>query len=151
MQFKRNSNDFKLFLAVGIVSISVALISGILILVFDCLVLLEIPLLLLIAAVVSFINTYSLSGDKVLFNDETISIISNHNKTVFTIDAVNINKVLLPSPIALKKRLSRNDIIIVVESQKYIISREREVVEYLQTDFANIIVYYDDYSKAIKN
>ena len=135
----------------GIVSISVALISGILILVFDCLVLLEIPLLLLIAAVVSFINTYSLSGDKVLFNDETISIISNHNKTVFTIDAVNINKVLLPSPIALKKRLSRNDIIIVVESQKYIISREREVVEYLQTDFANIIVYYDDYSKAIKN
>ena len=149
MQFKRNSKDLKLFLSVAIVSTAIAIVSGILILIFKEYTLLEITIFSLIAAFISFFNVYSLSADIVIFNTDAIEIVSKHSKFKITIKIADC-RIILPSPLALKKRLTRNDIIIVTDNRKCIIGYSNDISEYIQTNLKDKLSYYDNYLKSIE-
>lgn len=150
MQFKRNSKDLKLFLSMAIVLTAIAVVSSILILIFKYYSLLEISILSLIAAIPGFVNVYSLSADIVVFNTDTIEIVSNHGKIKITIE-IDKCKILLPSPLALKKRLTRKDIIIVTDNRKWQISYSTDIAEYIQTNLKDKLSYYDNYLKSIES
>ena len=144
MQFKRNSNDLKLFLSMAIALTAIAVVSSILILIFKYYYLLEISILSLIAAILGFVNAYSLSGDIVVFNTDTIEIVSNHGKMKITIEIAKC-KILLPSQLALKKRITRKDIIIVTDNRKWQISYSTDITKYIQTNLKDKFSYYDNY------
>lgn len=150
MQFKRNSKDLKLFLSMAIVLTAIAVVSSMLILIFKYYSLLEISILSLIAAILSFVNVYSLSADIVVFNTDTIEIVSNHGKFKITIEIAKC-KILLPSPLALKKRLTRKHIIIITDNRKWQISYSTDIAEYIQTNLKDKLSYYDSYLKSIES
>ena len=150
MQFKRNSKDLKLFLIVSIVLTAIAVVSGVLILIFKYYSLLEITIFALLGAIICFVNVYSLSADIVVFNADTIEIVSNHGKFKITIEIAKCT-ILLPSQLALKNRLTRKDIIIVTDNRKCQISYSTDITEYLQTNLKDKLSYYDNYLKSIES
>ena len=83
------------------------------------------------------------------FKEDQIDFIAN--KSVVSIIKIDdIDEILIPTPIARKKRMQDNAIIFKCGEEKSITSYTPEVEAYIKENLNVKISYYDNYKKAIK-
>ena len=102
----------------------------------------------LIAPAYFFLIT-NLRKDFVEFKEDQIDFITSRGvMNVIKID--DIDEILIPTPIARKKRMQDNAIIFKCGEEKSITSYTPEVEAYIKENLNVKISYYDNYKKAIK-
>ena len=83
------------------------------------------------------------------FKEDQIDFIAN--KSVVSIIKIDdIDEILIPTPVARKKRMQDNAIIFKCGEEKSITSYTPEVEAYVKENLNVKISYYDNYKKAIK-
>ena len=83
------------------------------------------------------------------FKEDQIDFIANKS-VVSVIKIEDIDEILIPTPIARKKRMQDNAIIFKCGEEKSITSYTPEVEAYIKENLNVKISYYDNYKKAIK-
>ena len=83
------------------------------------------------------------------FKEDQIDFIAN--KSVVSIIKIDdIDEILIPTPVAFKKRMQDNAIIFKCGEEKSITSYTPEVEAYIKENLNVKISYYDNYKKAMK-
>ena len=96
-----------------------------------------------------FFISHSMKKQFIEFKENKIILI-NGNRRDIVIDISEVEIILIPSATALKNKIKDNPIIFKRQEIKNIVSYSGEIEGYIRENLKIDIVYYDDYSKAIK-
>ena len=149
MKFRRNIKEEKLFQRVAIGGLVLLAALFVIYLITRDNALLDLILPALLIPPLFFLISNSMKKHFVEFKENEIILINGNGRDI-TIDTSNIEIILMPSTTALKNKIKDNPIIFKRQEIKNIVSYSVEIERYIKENLKINIVYYDDYSKAIK-
>lgn len=150
MKFRRNSKEEKLFKIVAVIGLLLLIILFILYLITSNEELLDLIIPLLFISPMYFFITYLIRNSFVEFQNDKITLVNGKFRSI-EINISDIESILIPSPAAFKSKIKDYPIILKRKENRNIISYSQEIEKYIEENIEVNIVYYDNYSKAIKS
>ena len=149
MKFRSNAKDEKLFKIVAILFSVLFIILLVIYFFTNEILLIRFVFLSALIIPLYFYISYILKNSFVEFKTDQIILI-NYKSNNIVIELSEINEILIPSQKALKSKFKANDIIIKRKDIHNVISYSKDIEEYIIENLKVNILYYDNYSKAIK-
>ena len=149
MKFRRNVQEEKLFKIYAAIFAVLLVVFIVMYIVTKENNMIRIILPVFLAVVLFIANAASLKNSYIEFKDDKIIIINGNNRN-FEINMNEIEEIKLPSEAALKNKMKQNAVIIKRKDAVNISSYSVELEEYIKKNLKVKIVYYDNYTKALK-
>ncbi len=149
MKFRRNVQEEKLFKIYAAIFAVVLVIFIIMFIVTKESNLIRLILPVFLAVVLFIANAASLSKSYIEFKKDKIIIINGNNRN-FEINMDEIEVIKLPSEKALKNKMKMNAVIFKRKDAVNISTYSLEIEEYIKKNLNVKIVYYDNYTTALK-
>ena len=153
MKFRRNVHEKKFFAAVAIIGLIVSVILLIVYFITSDKDLIELFVWSLLIPPLYFYSSFKFKNDFIDFQEDRIVIINGLGGNI-EISISNIEAILIPSPTALKNKFKGNNIIFKrqgFENIKNIVTYTKDIENYIKEHLDVSIVYYDNYSDALKS
>lgn len=150
MKFRRNIKEEKTFKFTAIVFLIIFIILLVICLFTDDTVIsIRFGSLSALIIPLYFYISHILKHSFIEFKTDKIILI-NHKSNNIVIELSEIKEILIPSQNALKNKFKANNIIIKRKDLNNVVSYSKEIEEYIIENLKVTIIYYDNYSKAIK-
>ena len=149
MKFRRNIKDEKRSQCTAICGLILIIILLVIYIITHDNDLLNLIVPALLIPPLCFFISHSMKKQFIEFKENKIILI-NGNRRDIVIDISEVEIILIPSATALKNKIKDNPIIFKRQEIKNIVSYSGEIEGYIRENLKIDIVYYDDYSKAIK-
>ncbi len=149
MKFRRNVKEEKLFQRVAISGLVLFAVLFVICVITCDNVLLYLIVSALLLSTLSFFISNSMKKHFVEIKENEIILINGNGRDI-VIDISEIEIILIPSATALKSKTKDNPIILKRQEIKNIISYSIEIERCMRENLKIDIVYYDNYSKAMK-